>query len=371
AMYITTVFKAMLGWGLLALLLLSCNGSEKAEPQKVIRPVRYIQIFSTGGRQVRTFSGTAQAGVESKLSFKVNGTIQRLRVKVGDSVKSGQLIAELDPTDYQIKMQETEASLARAEAEARNATANFKRMRALYENKNVSRTDLDSARAAADSSQATVRSINKQLELARRQLGYTRLKAPTRCTVASVPVEVNENVTAGQAIVRVTCGSQIEVSTAIPEVFIADIQEGSPATVAFDSIPRASFPAVVTEVGVAATGLATTFPVIVKLKRTDPRIRPGMAASTTFEFGSTTERPRFVLPLHAIGEDRQGQFVFIVKPQGAKRGVVRRRTVKTGKLTAAGLEVIDGIKDGDLVVTAGVKRLQDDQEVKVLPTKGK
>lgn len=67
---------------------------------KVLRPVRYQAVIITSGERVRTFAGTSKAGEETQLSFKVSGTMRRKPVKVGDTVKRGQLIAELDPKDY-------------------------------------------------------------------------------------------------------------------------------------------------------------------------------------------------------------------------------------------------------------------------------
>jgi multidrug efflux pump subunit AcrA (membrane-fusion protein) len=98
---------------LLALSLpVSCQKTEEtAEP--VIRPVRYTKISSTGGSRLRTFSGTARAGMESKISFKVAGTLVSLPIKVGDVVRKGQTIAALDPKDNEIEKQEAEASLTR------------------------------------------------------------------------------------------------------------------------------------------------------------------------------------------------------------------------------------------------------------------
>jgi len=102
--------------------LAACE-SEEPVPASIIRPVRTQQVFSSGGTRVRTFSGAAQAGLESRLSFRVAGKVQALNVKVGDQVKAGELIAELDPMDYRLQVEETEASLERARADLRNAEA--------------------------------------------------------------------------------------------------------------------------------------------------------------------------------------------------------------------------------------------------------
>lgn len=349
--------------GLAALTLASCGADEQTE--SVLRPVRYEQVYATGGSRTRAFSGTARAGVESRLSFKVRGTIRRLIVEVGDSVQAGQLIAELDPEDYRLEVQRAEAALAQARAQARNAEVSYERTRLLYENNTASKSDLDAARAAYESAEATVSAYEQGLELARLQLSYTRLTAPAAGAVATVNVEVNENVSPGEAIVLLTSGSRLEVDVSVPEVLIAQVRQGDTVHVTFDALPQREFAAVVTEVGVAATAAGATFPVTVLLQETDPDIRSGMAAEVGFRFGAAGEREVYLVPPVAVGEDRQGRFLFVVEPTEGERGTVHRRPVEIGELTPDGLEILSGLSDGDRVVTAGVSKVEDGMEVRV------
>ncbi len=348
-------------------LILGFSCSKEVEQQEVIRPVRYMQAYSTGGSRIRTFTGVAQAGIESRLSFKVPGTIKRLLIRVGDSVKRGQLIAELDANDYQVQVQQAEAALTQTEALARNATASYDRVRALYENNNASRSDLDAARAGYESANAAVQATKKQLELANLQLSYTRLSAPTDGNIASVNAEVNENAAAGQPVVTLTAGKQIEVKLSIPEILIPRIREGESVVVSFDAIPKKEFTATITEVGVSATGLRTTFPVTVSLDDADESIRPGMAASVSIRFESGDKRERFIIPSHSVAEDRNGRFVYTVEPAAKDSGFgfIKRKEVTIGELTAEGLEIFMGLVDGDLVVTAGISRVNEGQKVKM------
>lgn len=350
--------------GLVASLLLTACGPE-AEEEPLVRPVRYEQVFTSGSARVRTFSGVAEAGVESGLSFRVSGTLRRLAVAVGDSVAAGDLIAELDPVDYQLQVQDAEAALRRAQAESRNAGANYERVRALYESNNASLSDLDLARTAAEAATEAVESARNRLALARRQSGFTRLRAPQAGAIASVSVEVNENVGSGEVVAVLTSGSELEVQVAVPGVVIAEIREGSPVTVTFDAVPGREFGARVTEVGVTATRLGTTFPVRVRLNEADPAIRPGMAAEVAFRFSVTGGRNLMVVPPIAVGEDRSGRFVFVVEPSDSGLGVVHRRSVTVGDLTGDGLEILSGLSDGDRVVTAGVTRIQDGNQVRL------
>lgn len=368
--YIST-FRCVLLAFLLASITLSC-AKQEAEPDEVLRPVRYQIVFATGGERMRSFSGTARAGMESRLSFKIAGTVQRLAVKVGDRVRAGQVIAELDPTDAQLQLQQAEASLAQARAQALQAQQNYERIQQLYENRNASRNDLDAARAAAESAQAQVRALQKQVELSRRQLTYTRLTAPVDGAIATVNIEVSENVQPGQMVAQLSAGTTLEVEVAIPEILIASIREGDPVTVRFDAMPNTPCAGRVTEVGVTASRMATTFPVIVKLNEEHDGARPGMAAEVAFQFVSSGNIERYYVPPVAVGEDRIGRYVFVVeaKPDEPGVGIVHRRSVTIGDLTSSGIEVLEGLADGDHVVTAGVSRIVDGQRVKLTPERG-
>ena len=364
-MIFSSLFRLVCVSGSVSLLGLSC-GEDKPAPKPVIRPVRFHQVFSKGGNRDRSFSGTSKAALESKLSFKVKGTVDRVGVEVGDGVKPGNLIAELDPKDYRLQVEETEAALKSAEAQARKSQANRTRIQALWENGNASRHDLDAARASDESAGAQVRSVEKKLELAKSQLSYTRLTSPVEGSIAAVHVEVNENVTPGQPITLITSGSQLEVEVAIPDKLIAKIHEGDQVKIAFDALPDRTFPATVTEVGVAVTGLATTYPVIAKLNHSEPDCRPGMTADVTFRFESKERSERFFVPAVAVGEDRQGRFVFLVEPSEEGFGITQRRAVTRGELTSDGMEILEGLKDGERVVIAGISRVSDGQKVKLL-----
>ena len=140
-------------------LLATGFGCEQAplEEQSVVRPVRYTEVVAQGASEARTYSGAARAELETDLSFRVGGTLTRRPVDVGVEVNRGDLVAELDSTDFQVRLDEARAGLARAEAERRNAGANYDRTRDLYESQNASRTQLDSARALAESAEAQYR----------------------------------------------------------------------------------------------------------------------------------------------------------------------------------------------------------------------
>ena len=162
-----------------------------------------------------------------------------------------------------------------------------------------------------------------------------------------------------------TAGARPEVEVAIPEILIREIQQGAAATATFDAVPNRTFTGRVTEVGVAATPGMTTYPVTVELNQSDSRLLPGMAGEVTFYFGGDGAGARYVVPPHAVVQDRDGRFLFVVTEEADGLGVVERRPVVTGKLIGAGLEVLEGLHDGEKVVVTGASRVQDGQQVRV------
>ena len=340
-------------------------GAESEEAGPTLRMVRTVVVAGDDGARQRIFSGVAQAGEQSRLSFQVTGRVQEVPAKVGRTVGKGDTIAKLDPADYQLQLQNAKASSAQARALERNAKATYDRTRALYENQNASKQDLDAAQTQYQSSRASLSSANQQVQLLKRQLDYAHLRAPAAGTITSVDVEPNENVTAGQQIATLQIGEQIEVSVAIPESAIADIKEGSTVQVSFDALDGKPFEGKAVEVGVAAAQGSTTFPVTVRLQNGQESVRAGMAANVVFEVANKSTKPKFRVPVTAVGEDRDGRFVFTVKRGDGGLGSVHRRAVTIGEMTGDGIEIAKGVGAGDEVVTAGVSRIYDGLKVRV------
>ena len=349
------------------LLATACAAPPPPPAPPVVRPVHTATVQATAAQRTRTLSGTARTEMTSSLSFKVTGTITRLAVAVGDRVRAGDPIAELDPVDYELRMQEAEAAFRQAEARAVSTRAELRRARSLYENADGSRAALDAATAAADMAAAEVASLAKRVELAERQLAYTRLSAPEAGVIASVGADVNEYAVPGLPIVVLASGAALEVEFAVPETLIGRIQEGSRASAAFDAIPDRRFEGTVTEVGVMTTATRTTFPATVRLDDVAAHVRSGMTADITIAFADEPEVERFVVPTRAVISDRASQFVFVADTTTGHQTVARRRSVTVGGLSGGGVEVVDGLSEGEIIVTAGASRLQDGDQVRFDP----
>jgi len=356
--------------GLLLSVIVAGCGSPPAPPEEIVRPVRYIKLAPTGAQETRFFSGVTKAALETDLSFKVPGLITELNANVGDSVATGSLIARLDPTDYAVALREAEAGLERMRAEKRNAEAAFERTRELYENRNASRSDLDTARAMYESADAQLRAITQQLEKVRLQLSYTELKSPEACTIARRLVETNQNVSAGQPVVRVNCGKCAELRVDVPGVYIGRVVNGSDAVITLAAMPDRPMAGRVTEVGVGTEQGRSIYPVIIKLQDGCDVVRSGMAADValTLRTDEQSNGSELVVPMVAVGEDGDGNYVFVLEPSGTNEDhyIAKRTAVVTGSPGAVGIPLTAGVSSGDLIVTAGVRRLIDGQVVTLL-----
>jgi RND family efflux transporter MFP subunit len=367
---------------LVAALMVGACGKSNDTMEERLRPVRYVTVSDASVFRDRSFSGTSKSSRESRLSFKVSGTAINVPVQIGQRLNAGDLIAEIDPASYVLQAQQAQASdpasyvlqaqqaqasLVEAQANDRRATANYDRTKGLYANSNASLNDLESARAQAESASAVVRAASKALEIARLNVSYTKLTAAADCSIASLNVEVNENVASGQQVAAVSCGDVYEVTLNLPESLIGSVRESTPVEVRFGAIPDEEFGGVVSEIAVASVAGSAAFPVVIKITGNHPSLRSGLAADVTFQFDSAAANGGgFVLPVTAVIKDPNGTFVYIAEPAELPgQAVVDRRVVTLGELSQSGIEIVDGLELGDRVITAGISVIRDGQRVLV------
>ena len=363
---------------LLSIIMVSCK-EKVVEKKVVLRPVRYGKVIKSGSANSQVFSGTAQSSKSSNLSFKVAGTINSLMVKVGDKVRKGQLIARIDAIDYSVQYDQAVAQLKSAETQIKSAETQlvttksaYERVEKLYENNSVPLSEYEQAKASYEAAQsqqtaalAQVTAAQKQVEAAGNQVSYARLTAPFSGIITNVMAEENELVGSGTPIATLNAERDPEVVVGMPETFIAQIKKGQHAHIVFSTIPDQFFEGTISEVSFSSN-TGATYPVIVKIDNPTNAIRPGMVANVEFSFGKKTDQQAFlVAPVQAIGEGTSGNFAFVLN-KGNNGYAVKKQNVEVGKLLATGFEVKNGLEEGDLVATAGLKSLLDGMEVKLL-----
>jgi len=342
--------------------LTSCSREEVPVDER-LRPVRYVLVSDDTLVRDRNFPGVSKSSRESRLSFKVAGTITNVPVQIGQRLSAGDLIVQLDPASYSLQRQQAQSTLVEAQANERNAIANYDRTKGLYANENASLNDLDQARAQAEAVRAQVASASKALEIARLNESYTRLVADDDCSITSVDAEVNENVSAGQQVIAISCGDEFEVNLNLSESVIGSVNEDTPVSISFGAIANTVFTGRVSEIAVASAGNQAVFPVVIKIVESHAALRSGLAADVTFQFDTSAQGIGIVVPVAAIMRSPGETYVFIAELDEDNEALVTRRTVILGELSQSGIEILDGLVAGDRVITAGLSVIREGQRV--------
>ncbi len=199
----------------LAAALLGLGACTEEPPAKPLPLVPAMRVADAEQMATARFPGRARAGREVNLSFRVTGPLIEFPVDVGSEVEAGQLLARMDPKDYVAALGTVSGQLESATASATRAEADFRRINNVYQEDPgaTSETALDLARAARDSSAATVRSLTSAVKTAQDQVDYTTLQAPFSGVVVATYVDNFETVIAKQPILRLLDPSASNLSS--------------------------------------------------------------------------------------------------------------------------------------------------------------
>ncbi|WP_420573845.1 efflux RND transporter periplasmic adaptor subunit [Kordia sp.] len=342
----------------------SCGEEEKKQEQ-LKRPVKYQEVGYLGGEKIRSFSGTAQTDKIIKMSFRNSGIITELNAKLGQKVKKGQLLGKLDNVAARLSYEQSLTQVNSAESQLNTAKLSLDRVRTLYEKGSTSLSDFEAAKNSYKTASESYKSSKRGLAIQKEQIRYGYLYAPENGTIATVDAEIDENVSTGQLIATLNSGSDMEITIGIPESVINGVTNGMNVSVNFSSLTDEKFQAKVTEISPAVDPNTATYPVRVKLNNPSDKIKSGMTANVTFDFGDRkVNNKTLVVPANAVGEDSNGRFVFLIEgtDDNAK---VKKQKISIGTLTPEGFEVTSGLQVGQKIATAGLQTLLNGQEVKL------
>ena len=350
--------------GGLAAMLVACGGDGPA-PEAPLRPVVYEQVRYAGGETERTFSGTAVTGRVVNLSFRSGGVVTELNVVLGQQVRAGELLGQLDNVAARLAYEQAVLSLNGAASQMNTAQLALDRTRALYQSGTASLSDYENARNAFRTAEASHESAERSVRIQEEQVGYGSIHAPVDGTISAVNVEIDENVQPGQLVAVLNAGLGLEIALGLPESVIAQAVPGMDATISFTAVPDRMFQGRVTEVSPSVDAATATYPVRVALEVPSGDIRAGMAASVRLLFPADVSlEGALIVPAKAVGEDDEGRFVFVVESSDEGEGTVRKQPVTVGRLTAEGFEILSGLSTGQNVATAGLQSLLDGQRVR-------
>lgn len=350
----------------LILLLSACK--EPAAPfVESLRPIAWIKVQQSSFDQVRRLSGSVQPVEATELSFQVGGKVQWVKVKLGDVVKRGDPLAQLQPRSFNLSQQSSQASLQQARAALREADNEFRRYQELEQQGLVSKSGYDNAKAAYESALSSVDLAVAQLDITLKDLQDTLLSAPYDGKITKRQLEPSMQISPGQAVIEIEGEDGLEVQVLVPETMIRNLTKGTRVTIHYPGSPQLAGEGLITEIGSRAAA-ANAFPVTIVIDSAVDELRAGMTAEVDFTFkgvGRSGYRgDAYRIPLAAIGADAgQGAYVFVYD-QTAR--VIRKRAVSTENIIDNEVLVSSGLKSGEIIAIAGISHLRDGQSVQLL-----
>jgi RND family efflux transporter MFP subunit len=358
--------RSLLAAAALLVVLVACRRQEPAA-EAPTPAVKTIAVSPEDLDVGRTLSGILSVGEETRLGFAIGGRLVEVPLREGDKFSQGQLIARLDPGDFERQRAASKARLAAARSRFAVAAEAFRRQTTLEQSGIKSRAERERALAAFESARSEVRVAEVDVADSEQQLSRTRLVAPRDGVVTRLMARRHEEIAAGQTVYEVGAEDAMEVSVLVPEQLVAMLAHDAPVEVTVPGLGQEPVGGRILEIGAAAEA-GNAFRVKARLDRVPPGARSGMTASVRFPSGSIDETA-VAIPLSALAfeQTETGPVVgrtaalFVLDEEEQR---VRRREVSVSGIAGNRVVVKSGIAPGEQVVVAGVALLRDGQRAR-------
>lgn len=334
---------------LIALLAAACSSGDRAERGEGASPpvrARLARVERTMVASSVELPGTIEAERSADASSRVMALVTAVRVRVGDSVRRGQVLVEIDPQTAAGQVGQARGGLAQAQAGLALAERNYERFKALAETEAASELELDMARSQYEQAKGAVEQARGAVSAASSVASESRVAAPFDGYVTAKMVEVGDLAAPGKPLLRIESASAHRLAVAIPESAFATMRPrpGDRVTVAVDSRPEVGrFPGTVVEISPAADPLAHT--VLVKIALGAVEVPAGSSGRAWI---ATGERQALTIPGDAVL--RQGGTTLVVVRD--EKGGAFSRVVTLGEALPGGrVEVLSGLAGGETVLT--------------------
>jgi len=344
------------------LLFFACSEPPPESSASGARLVKSIVVAPPTGEGIRNFPGRIDSAHKAELSFRVNGKLDRLLVTEGEVVKRGQLLAQLDKTDFEIVLRDRQATLDRADKD-------YIRAKDLVDKGAISRRDYDQV-------EANFKTASAALEQAQQNLQYTQLLAPFDGNIARRHIERFEEVRLNEPVFSLVDLSQLQVEFNLPESMVLmlptqpqDASQSPEVWVTFEGTSNERFDLTFKEITTRADENTQTFKVKFSLPAPENiLVLPGMTASVTVDLSKViNETSVYYVPVSAVsGNVELDPRVWRVDEQTM---TVHEIPVQLGRLVGSSIEVTGGLTEGVRIVTAGAAYLAEGMQVRLMVTK--
>ncbi len=324
----------------LAALAIACKNDDKAETiqqQKV--QVKIAKVTSEDIPQTEMYTATVESDVKNNISPNTPYRIEKIYVDVGDPVRKGQVLVQLDASNLQqLKLQ------------LENQKIEFGRTAHLYEVGGASKAEYDNAKLQLDVFSTQLKQLMEN----------TQLVAPISGVVTARNYDDGDMYGSGKPILTIEQTNPVKVMVNISEVYYKQVFKGMPIDIQLDAYENEKFYGKVTIVYPTIDQSTHTFPVEVTISNPDQKVRPGMFARATVNFGS---KNHVLVPDEALVKQigAGDRYVYVYKD-----GKVSYNKVQLGKHIGTKYEILSGVNSGDEVVIAGQSRFANGKEVEVI-----
>lgn len=357
--------KIGIGPAVAALVLcvaVTANIGCKKQEQKVNKERSInVRVWQAEKRALRPFVeslGTLKPHEEVIVSSEVDGIMQSIRVEEGATVSPGQLIAEMKDTDYRLDAERAEVVLKQAEATLGNAKQEYERKEALYREELLTRQQFDDVSARLILAQGDVERAKVGLALAQEKLARTKAFAPLAGVVKEKRVTAGDYIRNGTFLVSIIRVDPLKLVFSIPEKDLRNLREGQDVAFTVDAFLGREFRGKLTTIYPALEEKTRTLQVEAAVANPDRSLKPGLFARVTLYTGPA--RDAVVAPITALLYDGSETKIFVVE------GILaRERMVKTGRKHGEFMEIVEGLKEKEMVVTVGQNNLMEGVQVNV------
>jgi len=353
------IFKGLLSVSLIVSLS-ACDDTAPEKKAEIIRPAKIITVGDPLAGAQRVYPGEVEAGERSEQAFRVGGELVKLPAKAGMRVKQGQLLAQLDPADFQLAVDEQQARFDLAKVQ-------YERTETLVKQQLIPKSDFDTAKSNMLAAKADLR-------LAKAKLSYTRLLAPFDGVISTLNVKNHENVRQNEPILVIQTINNIDIAFNLSENIISRLKKNSGKKsrpkVIFDSFPDKTYETTVKEFDTEADPQTRSYKVILTMPTPKEFIAlPGMSVNVQMDFSKISKSmgTALVVPVEAVFSPENKSLkskIRMVWKVDHKTMQTHATEVSIGQINSQGLEITSGLQSGDQIITAGVNFIKEGQTVK-------
>ena len=360
--------KKILHYGLTTAVIVSCiTGGiilwSRHQPAQTVAEdiplVRTLVVGSNSATQDYIYSGEVRGRFESQLAFQVGGKVTKRFIELGNTVRAGEVLMQIDSKDLQQTVNSSSAQVYSAESQLKLAKNNLSRYQQLYAQGAISRAQLDQYQNEYEVASASVQQTSAQLSQCVNQLNYSLLYADQPGIISSISVEAGQVVSAGQTILTIVQDGEREIEISVPENRIEELRKATQFKVAFWALPSTTVEGKVREIAPMADATTRTYKVRISLINPPQEIKLGMTAAVTIN--NAMQTASLTIPLSAVYQTGSSPEVWVIKDN-----VVNLRSVQTGNFSGNQIQILAGLNPGETIVTAGVQKLRPGQKVRTI-----